>query len=90
MKLIPYDMRVLVKPDEEKDTTESGIFVGNLVTAYKGCRFGTVLAVGPNDTIKAGDRLMWKRPAGLPVGSEECLLLNREDVLAKILPEGEQ
>ena len=89
MNLYPYDMRVVVKPDSDEDLkkSDSGLILSvNNTTPY---RLGVVIAVGAHDTVKVGDRLLWRRSRGMPIlenGQEDSLLLERDDILAKVLP----
>lgn len=88
MKLVPFDLRVLVRPDVEKTTTESGLFIGRAVSSSYGWRIGTVLAASPTDMLKEGDRIIWKRQCGLVIerdgDTETELLLTRDDILARV------
>jgi chaperonin GroES len=94
MKLQPLDARVLVEPIEEEEK------VGSIVipdTAKEKPMLGLIKAVG-NDTdhegklplkdlVKVGDKVIFGKYAGqeIKVEGKKLLLINRDDLLAKVL-----
>jgi chaperonin GroES len=85
--------RVIVKPDEERETTTSGFII-----AYDDnpTSLGTVVHVGPgrvtkkNVVIKVevddGDRIMFVRGSGIPIkiNGEEYLILKEEEIMGVV------
>lgn len=90
MNLYPFDMRVVAVPDDEAGVSAGGIhFLTDESIPYK---TGNVIAVGAHDSIKVGDKIMWKRSNGMPILENRKIVawvLDRESVIAKVLPEGE-
>jgi len=86
-----YD-RVLVKPDEQQEQTQSGIIIP--VESRKKSNIGTVVAAGEGTPahpmfLKPGDRILYQRYAGLDVewdGQNYAIILTHE-VIAKIDPD---
>ncbi len=94
MKLKPRNDRVIVKPDEEQETSAGGIMLAPSASKDKPQQ-GTVLAVGEgkrNDDGKAipmdiavGDKVLYGKYAGTEVkltGGEEVLVMREDDVMA--------
>jgi len=94
MKLKPLGDRLIVKPVEEEETTESGIFLPE--TAKEKPQKGTVVAAGdgaiaedgtrrPLD-VSEGDEVLYSKYGGtdITVEGEELLVLRESDILAKV------
>ncbi|MBK5233314.1 MAG: co-chaperone GroES [Thermoleophilia bacterium] len=94
MKLKPLGDRLIVKPVEEEQTTESGIFLPE--TAKEKPQKGTVVAAGdgaiaedgtrrPLD-VSEGDEVLYSKYGGtdITVEGDELLVLRESDILAKI------
>ena len=94
MKLKPLGDRLIVKPVEEEETTESGIFLPE--TAKEKPQKGTVVAAGagaiaedgtrrPLD-VSEGDEVLYSKYGGteITVEGDELLVLRESDVLAKV------
>lgn len=94
MNLKPLSDRILIKPVELEEKTESGIIVPD--TAREKPMRGEVLAVGPGKItpegktlpmhVKVGDIVMYGKYAGteFKMDKKEYLILNESDVLAII------
>lgn len=96
----PVAFRVVIKPDPVKEKTQGGIVLAADKKAEKAATVsGTVLSVGPDvynafkttlphGGIKPGDRVLYAKYAGKgvtdPVTNEDLLLVNDEDIVAKI------
>jgi len=85
-----YD-RVLVKPDEQQEQTQSGIIIP--VDSRKKSNIGTVVAVGEGTPaqpmfLKPGDRILYQRYAGLDVewDNQSYAIILTHEVIAKIDP----
>jgi chaperonin GroES len=90
----PLDDRVLVKPDEPEERTESGIILPD--SAQEKPLTGEVVAVGPgklNDSgertpvsVQPGDRVFYGRFGGTQVelNDEEHVILRDSELLAKV------
>ena len=89
MQLKPLDDRVLVKPVESEEKTQSGIFLPD--TAREKSQQGTVVAVGTDEDlqqkVKVGDRVLFTKFGGTEVKVDgiEHMLLSRSDVLAVVV-----
>ena len=94
MKIQPLYDRVVVRRDEARTQTESGIILPGKEEAPQE---GEVVAVGEGMPIedngglrplltKQGDRVLFGRYAGTPVevGGEELLILREDDILGII------
>ncbi|MBK8293788.1 MAG: co-chaperone GroES [Solirubrobacterales bacterium] len=94
MKLKPLGDRLIVKPVEEEETTESGIFLPE--TAKEKPQKGTVVAAGdgaiaedgtrrPLD-VSEGDEVLYSKYGGtdITVEGDELLVLRESDILAKV------
>ena len=91
-KIKPLEDRILVRPEDQEETTVSGLVIPD--TAKEKPQEGTVLAVGPgkrSDTgdlipvdVKEGDRVIYSKYGGteIKVDGEELLILSARDVLA--------
>ena len=91
--LKPLEDRIVVKPQEEEETTVSGIVIPD--TAKEKPQEGKVVAVGPGRfedgqrvpmDVKAGDSVIYSKYGGteVKVEGEEYLILSARDVLAVI------
>jgi len=66
MKFKPLNKRVLVKLDEAKTKTDSGIYLPQ--TAQNDFSTGKVIAVGNEATlVKAGDKIMFAHTIGVDI-----------------------
>lgn len=91
-RLKPLHDRVIVKRNEVKDKTESGLILAVIAKEFPDQ--GEVLAVGPgkrNDvgqylppSVKVGDTVLFGKYAGQPVKieNEEYLVMREEDLMA--------
>ena len=91
--LKPLEDRIVVKPQEEEETTVSGIVIPD--TAKEKPQEGKVVAVGPGRfedgqrvpmDVKAGDSVIYSKYGGteVKVEGDEYLILSARDVLAVI------
>ena len=92
--LKPLDDRIVVKPDEEEETTASGLVIPD--TAKERPQEGEVIAVGPGRfedgttrvpmDVKVGDKVIYSKYGGteVKIDGEEYLILSGRDVLAVI------
>ena len=90
----PMSDRILIRPTEQEETTQSGIFLPD--TARERPQEGEVVAVGPGRhldngkrlemELKAGDKVIYSKYAGTEIDADdgELLLLGSNDVLSKI------
>lgn len=82
MAFIPLANRVLVKREEQSNTTASGIIIPD--TAKEKPLQGKVIAVGPiaiEDGINEGDTVVFANFSGMEItieGSEYLILLSKE------------
>jgi chaperonin GroES len=90
-QLEPLEDRVVVKPEEEEETTVSGIVIPD--TAKEKPQQGLVVAAGPGRfedgkrvpmDVKAGDKILYSKYGGteVKVEGEEYLVLSSRDILA--------
>jgi chaperonin GroES len=90
-QLQPLEDRVVVKPEEEEETTVSGIVIPD--TAKEKPQQGEVVAAGPGRfeegkrvpmDVKAGDKILYSKYGGteVKVEGEEYLVLSSRDILA--------
>lgn len=88
MQVTPLDDRVLVKPIEAAEKTQSGLYLPD--TAKEKSQEGTVIAVGTDEDlqskVKAGDRVLYAKFGGteIKVDGVEHILLSRSDILALV------
>src|SRR3989442_12702583 len=93
MKRMPLGVRLLVNPDEEEETTASGLVIPD--TAKEKHQKGKVLAVGDGMLedgkripleVAEGDEVLYSKYGGtdITVEGEELLVLRESDVLAKV------
>lgn len=94
VKLRPLHDRVVVKPLEREEKTESGLFLPE--TAKEKPQQGTVVAVGPGKRgddgklnaldVKAGDRVLFAKYAGteIKLDGEDVLILKESDILGVV------
>ena len=87
MKIIQLADRVLLKEEKAETTTKSGILLPE--TAQEKTQTAKVEAVGPGTekekiTVKAGDRVMYEKYAGVQVkvDGEEYLIVKNSDIIA--------
>src|ERR687884_1061519 len=89
----PLEDRILVRPEEEEETTVSGIVIPD--TAKEKPQEGTVVAVGPGRfedgnrvplDVAVGDKVIYSKYGGteVKVEGEEYLILSARDVLAVV------
>jgi len=95
MKLKPLGDRIIVKPVTEEEVTKSGIVLPDTVEKEKK-EEGEVMAVGDGEKIKKlglkeGDKVIFGKYSGEEVTIEEVeyKVLKEEDVLARVVREGE-
>lgn len=88
-KLQPIQDWVLVKPLAPETQTEAGIIIPE--TAIEKQLRGDIIAVGPGKkdepmTVKAGDRVIYRKHAGMEVEyeNEAHLLMKENEILAII------
>ena len=85
MRIQPLDDRVLVKPVELEDKTESGIIIPD--TAKEKPIIGEVIEVGTDEDlqehVKKGDKVIYAKYGGedVSIGQEEYKIINRADIL---------
>jgi chaperonin GroES len=94
MQLNPLFDQVVVKRDEAKSQTDSGLFIPS--STKDKTETGTVLAVGPGrktaegtivkTTVKVGDTVLFGQHAGQSVrlNGEDYLILREEEIFAII------
>jgi chaperonin GroES len=95
MKLQPLEDRIVVRPAEAEETTQSGLVIPD--TAKEKPQQGEVLAVGPGRRaensgelipldLAVGDTIVYSKYGGTEVtfDGEDVLILNARDVLAKV------
>jgi chaperonin GroES len=91
--LTPLEDRIVVKANEEEQTTSSGIVIPD--TAKEKPQEGTVVAVGPGRfeegarvplDVAVGDTVIYSKYGGteVKVEGEEYLILSARDVLAVV------
>lgn len=90
MKLKPLGDRVLVKPEEEKETKKGGIIIPDTVKEKP--LVGKVIAAGPGKlddkgqrialNVKTGDKVLYGKYAGneVKLDDEELMIMNEEDI----------
>ena len=90
----PMSDRILIRPSEQEETTQSGIFIPD--TARERPQEGEVVAVGPGRylnngkrlemELKAGDKIIYSKYSGTEIEADdgELLLMGSNDVLSKI------
>jgi chaperonin GroES len=80
----PLDNRLILKEDEAPTKTASGIHLPNesQEKPYK----GTVMAVGPLCTLKAGDRVRYAQRAGdkITEAGQDYLTMRETDIYTKL------
>jgi chaperonin GroES len=90
-QLEPLEDRVVVRPEEEEETTVSGIVIPD--TAKEKPQQGLIVAAGPGRfeegkrvpmDVKAGDKVLYSKYGGteVKVEGEEYLVLSSRDILA--------
>ena len=91
----PLGDRLVVKPQEQEDTTPSGLILPD--TAKEKPQRGTVLAVGPGARddngkhvaldVNVNDVVLFAKYAGteIKLGGEKLLILRESDILALIV-----
>ena len=90
-QLEPLEDRVVVRPEEEEETTVSGIVIPD--TAKEKPQQGEIVAAGPGRfedgkripmDVKVGDRILYSKYGGteVKVEGEEYLVLSSRDILA--------
>lgn len=86
MKIKPLKDRVLVKVEEVKEKTASGLYIPQ--SAQEKTQIGTVEAIGSDKEIavKVGDRVMYDKYAGTSFKDEgkDYLILKAEDLIATL------
>ncbi|MDD4083464.1 MAG: co-chaperone GroES [Sphaerochaetaceae bacterium] len=85
MNIKPLGERVLVKAEQVKEKTASGIFIPQ--TAQEKTQIATVEEVGTEvKNVKKGDKILHDKYAGtqIKMDNQEYLILDLKDVLAVI------
>lgn len=91
--LQPLGDRVVVKPNEAEETTESGLYIPD--TAKEKPQQGTVVSVGPGRTengtkvdmtVKEGDTVLYGKYSGTEVtlDGEEFLIMRENDIFGVV------
>lgn len=89
--IIPLLDRVLIKPDDQQETTQSGIILPP--DTRKRSNSGTVIALGESASVGTklfpGDKVIYQRHAGLDMEwqGEKYLIVLAHEVVAKISTE---
>tara|TARA_B110000503_G_scaffold102838_1_gene153597 strand:- start:313 stop:615 length:303 start_codon:yes stop_codon:yes gene_type:complete len=96
--LRPIDARIVIKKQERKEQTQSGIILPDTVNEQGQTATGVVMAVGPGsrnmmtgDTmpmdIEVGDTILYTKFGGteLEHNGEELIVMAEKDVIAVIL-----
>ena len=91
VKLQPLGDRVLVKPQESKETKRGGIIIPD--TAKEKPQEGTIVATGKGKTtedgkvlpmdVKPGDKILYGKYSGseIKIDDQDYLIMHQEDVL---------
>jgi len=87
MNIRPLGARILVKMEEVKKQTASGLFIPQ--SAQEKTQIANVIAVGDDKdaiTVKAGDKVLHDKYAGtqVKIDGEDYIVLNMEDVLGVV------
>lgn len=88
MKIKPLDDRVLVKPVDPMEKTQSGIYLPD--TAKEKSQEGLVIAVGTDEDlqskIKVGDKVLFTKYGGteIKIDNTDHMILGRSDILAVV------
>lgn len=93
MNIRPLEDRIVIKPVEKEQKTESGIVLPE--TAKEKPQEGEVVAVGPGRyedgdrvpmDVKKGDKVIYSKYGGMEVkvGKEQLIILSLKDVLAVV------
>ena len=89
MNIKPLGDRVVIKMVETEETTKSGIIL--TAAAKEKPQYAEVVAVGPGTKdvemeLAVGDKVIMSKYAGteIKLDGEEYIILNQNDVLAKI------
>jgi chaperonin GroES len=97
INLRPLGNRVIVEPNEQEETTVSGILIPE--TAKEKPQQGTVLAAGPGERnedgdlipldVKVGDKILFAKYAGTEVKLEgkKLLIMRESDILGVLVNE---
>lgn len=86
MKIKPLDDRILVKPVDPVEKTQTGIYLPD--TAKEKSQEGVVVAVGTDEDlqekIKVGDRVLFTKYGGteIKITNIDHIILGRGDILA--------
>lgn len=87
IKIQPMGARILVKPLEQESKTATGLYIPE--TAKEKPQTGLVVAVGDDEDIKlkVNDKVIFAKYSGteIKVGSDDYLIMECGDVLAKVL-----
>lgn len=84
--ITPLFARVVVQPQEQAETTASGIVLAPNASKEKPMQ-GEVIATGPDcKAVKKGDTVLFKKysPTEVGLGGEEFFLMDEEDILGTI------
>lgn len=95
MNIKPLSDHILIKPIEEKEKTESGIFLPETAKEERPEQ-GEVMAVGPGKRdekgervpmeVKKGDKVLFTKygPTEMKIKDEDYLIASQDDILAII------
>ncbi|OHD54148.1 MAG: co-chaperone GroES [Spirochaetes bacterium GWF1_51_8] len=87
MSVKPLGNRVLIKMEEKKTKTQSGIIIPETANQEKTTE-GIVDAIGTDEaiTVKKGDKVIYDKYAGtqIKIDDKDFLLLSMDDILAVV------
>lgn len=92
-KIKPLGDRVVIKPEEAEEQTESGLYIPD--TAQEKPQRGAVTAVGPGRvengnkiemSVSEGDKVLYSKYAGteITIDDEDYLIVRESDILGTI------
>jgi chaperonin GroES len=92
-KIKPLGDRVVIKPEEADEQTESGLYIPD--TAQEKPQRGSVTAVGPGRvengnkiemSVSTGDKVLYSKYAGteITIDDQEYLIVRESDILGTI------
>ena len=92
-KIKPLGDRVVIKPEEAEEQTESGLYIPD--TAQEKPQRGSVTAVGPGRvengnkiemSVSTGDKVLYSKYAGteITIDDQDYLIVRESDILGTI------
>lgn len=92
-KIKPLGDRVVIKPEEAEEQTESGLYIPD--TAQEKPQRGSVTAVGPGRvengnkiemSVSEGDKVLYSKYAGteITIDDQDYLIVRESDILGTI------